>query len=42
MPTRKDLARKHGIGADVLDPSRRTREFRNWLAAEVMPFAAKR
>ena len=41
-PARKDLAWKHGIGADVLDPLRRTLEFRNWLAAEVMPFAAKR
>jgi GMP synthase (glutamine-hydrolysing) len=41
-PARKDLAWKHGIGADVLDPMRRTREFGNWLTAEVMPFAAKR
>jgi GMP synthase (glutamine-hydrolysing) len=41
-PTRKDLAWKHGVSADVLDPLRRTREFRNWLTAEVMPFAAKR
>ena len=41
-PLRKDLAWKHGVGADVLDPVRRTLEFRNWLTAEVMPFAAKR
>ncbi len=41
-PQRKDLAWKHGVGADVLDPVRRTLEFRNWLTAEVMPFAAKR
>jgi GMP synthase (glutamine-hydrolysing) len=41
-PQRKDLAWKHGVGRDVLDPVRRTLEFRNWLTAEVMPFAAKR
>lgn len=41
-PARKDLAWKHGIGVDVLDPLRRTLEFRNWLTTEVLPFAAKR
>jgi GMP synthase (glutamine-hydrolysing) len=41
-PARKDLAWKHGVGADVLDPVRRTLEFRNWLNAEVVPFAAQR
>ena len=41
-PQRKDLAWKHGVGRDVLDPARRTLEFRNWLTAEVMPFTAKR
>jgi GMP synthase (glutamine-hydrolysing) len=41
-PQRKDLAWKHGVGQDVLDTVRRTLEFRNWLTAEVMPFAAKR
>lgn len=41
-PDHKDLAWKHGVGADVLDPVRRTLEFRNWLTAEVLPFAAKR
>ncbi len=41
-PARKDLAWKHGVGADVLDPIRRTLEFRNWLRTEVIPFAAKR
>jgi len=39
---RKDLAWKHGVGRDVLDGVRRTLEFRNWLTAEVVPFAAKR
>jgi GMP synthase (glutamine-hydrolysing) len=41
-PQRNDLAWKHGVGADVLDPTRRTLEFRNWLTSEVLPFAAKR
>jgi len=41
-PQRGDLAWKYGVGADVLDPMRRTLEFRNWLDAEVLPFAAKR
>jgi GMP synthase (glutamine-hydrolysing) len=41
-PQRKDLAWTYGVGADVLDPVRRTLEFRNWLIAEVLPFAAKR
>jgi GMP synthase (glutamine-hydrolysing) len=41
-PRRTDLAWKYGVGADVLAPVRRTLEFRNWLTAEVLPFAAKR
>ena len=41
-PKRKDLAWKHGVGADVLDAVQRTLEFRNWLTAEVIPFAATR
>jgi GMP synthase (glutamine-hydrolysing) len=41
-PKRKDLAWRYGVGADVLDPVRRTLEFRNWLDAEVTPFAARR
>jgi GMP synthase (glutamine-hydrolysing) len=41
-PQRTDLAWKHGVGADVLAPARRTLEFRNWVDAEVLPFAAKR
>jgi GMP synthase (glutamine-hydrolysing) len=41
-PSRKDLASKHGIGADILDLGQRTLEFRNWLETQVMPFAARR
>jgi GMP synthase (glutamine-hydrolysing) len=41
-PARKDLAWKHGVGRDVLDPVQRTIEFRNWLTSQVIPFAAKR
>jgi GMP synthase (glutamine-hydrolysing) len=33
---RKDLAWKYGLHADVLDPAVRSREFGNWLRAEVM------
>jgi GMP synthase (glutamine-hydrolysing) len=41
-PQRKDLAWRYGIGADVLDPARRTIEFRNWLSEVVLPRAARR
>jgi GMP synthase (glutamine-hydrolysing) len=41
-PQRGELAWTYGVGADVLDPVRRTLEFRNWLTAEVLPFTAKR
>lgn len=40
-PLRKDLASKHGVGADVLDLGQRTLEFRNWLETQVLPFAAR-
>jgi GMP synthase (glutamine-hydrolysing) len=35
-PERKDLAWKYALGPDILDPVRRTLEFRNWLLAEVV------
>ncbi|MEZ5844453.1 MAG: type 1 glutamine amidotransferase [Hyphomicrobiaceae bacterium] len=41
-PSRRDLAWRYGIGADVLDADLRTREFRNWLAAKVAPRRAAR
>jgi GMP synthase (glutamine-hydrolysing) len=41
-PSRKDLAWKYGLGADVLDPVVRTLEFRNWFDAKVLPYAAAR
>ncbi|NDH61939.1 MAG: type 1 glutamine amidotransferase [Alphaproteobacteria bacterium] len=41
-PGRKDLAWKHGLGRDVLDPTARTIEFRNWFETQVQPFAARR
>jgi GMP synthase (glutamine-hydrolysing) len=41
-PTRQDIAKRHGIGAEVLDPERRTREVRNWLEAQARPRAAAR
>lgn len=41
-PARKDLAWRHGLGLDVLDPMLRRAEFGNWLRAEVLPRADKR
>ncbi|MBM3522632.1 MAG: type 1 glutamine amidotransferase [Alphaproteobacteria bacterium] len=41
-PRRKDLAWRYGLGPDVLETRQRTLEFRNWLEAEVMPYAAQR
>jgi GMP synthase (glutamine-hydrolysing) len=38
-PVRRDLVWKYGLHADVLDPGVRTREFGNWLNAEVLPHA---
>jgi GMP synthase (glutamine-hydrolysing) len=32
-PTRRDLAEALGVGADLLDPDRRTLEVRNWIAS---------
>ncbi|HYE00881.1 MAG TPA: type 1 glutamine amidotransferase, partial [Alphaproteobacteria bacterium] len=34
-PSRRDLAWKHGLDADVLDPERRLAEPRNWLERRV-------
>ena len=39
--SRKDLAWKYGVGADVLDLGQRTLEFRNWLKTQVVSFAAR-
>ncbi|WP_230533929.1 type 1 glutamine amidotransferase [Microvirga roseola] len=36
-PTRFDLAWKHGLDAEILDPERRTREIRNFIAQRVKP-----
>jgi len=36
-PARTDLAWRHGLDAEVLDPGRRTREIRNFIEARVMP-----
>ena len=41
-PSRKDLAWKYGVSADVLDMRQRTLELRNWLKTQVLPFAARR
>jgi GMP synthase (glutamine-hydrolysing) len=41
-PTRRDLAWKYGIGSSVLDQTIHRREFSNWLASCVAPFAAAR
>jgi GMP synthase (glutamine-hydrolysing) len=35
--SRRDLAWRYGIGADVLDPLVHRREFANWLRVKVMP-----
>jgi GMP synthase (glutamine-hydrolysing) len=36
-PGREDVARRLGVGADVLDPEIRQRELRNWLERRVRP-----
>jgi len=41
-PVRKDLVWKYGLHADVLDGGVRSREFGNWLKAQVLPHAATR
>ena len=38
-PSRRDIAWRYGIGADVLDPLVHRREFANWLTAKVLPKA---
>jgi len=40
-PSRRDLAWRYGIGADILEPNRHRREFANWLRVEVAPRMAK-
>ncbi len=40
--SRRDLAWRHGLDADVLDPGVRLRELANWLAREVEPRARRR
>ena len=39
---RKDLVWKYGLNPDVLDPGLRTKEFGNWLNAEVLPRSSTR
>ncbi len=34
---RPDLAWRHGLDAEVLDPARRTREIRNFISKRVKP-----
>lgn len=41
-PSRKDIAWRLGYDADVLEPSRRLTEIRNWLEKLVQPFMSKR
>jgi GMP synthase (glutamine-hydrolysing) len=41
-PHRRDLAWRHGLDAEVLDPVRRTREIRNFLAERVKPARSAR
>ncbi len=38
-PSRRDIAWRYGIGADILDPLVHRREFANWLTAKVLPKA---
>lgn len=39
-PSRKDIAWRYGLEADVLDSTIRRVEFANWLATKVRPYAA--
>ena len=36
-PSRKDIAWRYGISADIIDPDRHRVEFANWLKVEVAP-----
>lgn len=42
QPDRADLAWRHGLDAEVLDPARRTREIRNFVEHRVKPEASRR
>ncbi|QFU15488.1 type 1 glutamine amidotransferase [Microvirga thermotolerans] len=42
QPDRSDLAWRHGLDAEVLDPERRTREIRNFVAHRVKPAKSAR
>ena len=39
-PSRKDIAWRYGLEADVLDSTIRRAEFGNWLSTKVRPYAA--
>ncbi len=41
-PSRKDLAWRYGLEADVLDFDMRRAEFGNWLTTKVQPYAASK
>jgi GMP synthase (glutamine-hydrolysing) len=41
-PRRRDLAWRHGLDDEVLDPARRTREIRNFVASRVKPTKSAR
>lgn len=41
-PSRKDLAWRYGLAADVLDTNIRRAEFGNWLTNKVRPYATSR
>jgi GMP synthase (glutamine-hydrolysing) len=41
-PSRRDLAWRHGLDAEVLDPVRRRRELRNFIAHRVLPTRSAR
>ncbi len=40
--TRRDIAWRYGLSPEILDPLLRRREFANWLAKKVKPYAAAR
>ncbi len=41
-PTRRDIAWRYGISADIIDPDRHRVEFANWLRVEVAPRMAEK
>jgi GMP synthase (glutamine-hydrolysing) len=41
-PARADIARRLGLGADVLKPEKRLREIANWITLQVQPAASAR